>query len=84
MLKWQKMIFTTFSQVESKPINESAEDLEYGITEEPLMKKSKAEELNDILCRPEGQHLNRVQENVLTHMKKKKYFRKQQKNVPKS
>jgi len=42
------------------PIDESAEDLEHDITEEPPMKKSKAEELNDILCQPEDQHLDRV------------------------
>ena len=34
------------------------------------MKISKAEKLNDILCHPEDQHLDRVQENVLTRMKK--------------
>jgi len=34
----------------------------------PPMKKSKAE-LNDILCLPEDQHLDRVQENVFTHIK---------------
>ena len=42
------------------PIDESAENLEYDITEHPSMKKSKAEELNDILCQPDDQHLDRV------------------------
>ena len=36
------------------------------------MKKSKAEELNDILCQPEDQHLDCGQENILTYIKKKK------------
>ena len=64
--------------------NESAEDLEHDITEKPPMKKSKAEELNDILCQPEDQHLDRVQENVLTHMKKKMTFYGSTKECPKS
>ena len=33
------------------------------------MKKSQAEELNDILCQPKDQHFDDVQENVLTCMK---------------
>ena len=37
-------------------IDESAENLENDITEEPSTKKSKTEELNDILCQPEDQH----------------------------
>jgi len=37
------------------------------------MKKSEAEELNDILCQPED-HLDRVQENVLTHIKTEMTF----------
>ena len=49
-----------FSLFPNCPINESAEDLEHDITEEPLLKKSEAEELNDILCQPEDQHLDRV------------------------
>ena len=43
------------------PINESAEDLKHVITEEAPMKKSKAEELNDILRQLKDQHLDRVQ-----------------------
>ena len=42
-----------FSLFPNCPINESAGDLEFDITEEPPMKKSKAEELNDILRQPE-------------------------------
>ena len=38
------------------------------------MKKSKAEELNDILCGPEDQHLDHVQKNILTHMKKITFY----------
>ena len=38
------------------PINDTAEDLEHDITEEPPMKKSKAKELNDILYQPKDQH----------------------------
>jgi len=41
-------------------VNQSAEDLEHDITEEPPMKTSEAEELNDILCQPEYQCLDRV------------------------
>ena len=63
--------------------NESAEDLEHDITEKPPMKKSKAEELNDILCQPEDRHLDRVQENVLTHMKKEMTFYGATKECPK-
>ena len=66
----------------SCPINESAEDLEYDITEEHPEKKSKAEELNDILCQLEDQHLDRVQENVLTHMKKEMTFYEATKECP--
>jgi len=65
------------------PIDESAEDLEHDITEEPPMKKSKAEELNDILCQPEDQHLDRVQENVLTHIKNEMTFYEATKECPK-
>jgi len=38
------------------------------------MKTPKAEKLNDILCQPEDQHLDRVHENVLTHIKKEMTF----------
>jgi len=38
------------------------------------MKKSKAEELNDILCQPKDQHLDRVQVNVLAHIKNEMTF----------
>ena len=55
-------------------INECAEDLEHDIPDEPPMKKSKAKELNDILCQPDNQHLDRVQENILTHTKKEMTF----------
>ena len=61
----------------------SAEDVEHDITEEPPMKKSKAEELNDILRQPEDQHSNRVQENVLTYLKQEMVFYKATKVCPK-
>ena len=40
-------------------IDNSAENLENDITKEPSTKKSKTEELNDILCQTKDQHLNR-------------------------
>jgi len=52
------------------------------ITEESPKEKSKAEELNDILCQPEDQHLNRLQENVLTHIKKEMTFYEATKECP--
>ena len=64
-------------------INESAEDLEHDITEMPTMKRSKAEDYNVILRQLEDQHLDRVQENVLTHMKQKMTFYKATKECPK-
>ena len=68
-----KVARDVFSRLFSNcPINESAEDLGDDITKEPPMRKSKAEELNDILFQPEDQHLDCGQENILTHIKKKK------------
>lgn len=64
-------------------IDESAEDLKHFITGEPPMKKSKEEELNDILCQTEDQHLDRVQENVLTHIKREMTFYEATKECPK-
>jgi len=46
------------------------------------MKKSKAE-LNDILCLPEDQHLDRVQENVFTHIKWEMTFYEATEECPK-
>jgi len=63
--------------------DESAENLENDITEEPSTKKSKTEELNDILRQPEYQHLDRVQENVLTHIKKETAFYEATRECPK-
>ena len=47
------------------------------------MKKSEAEELIDILYQPEDQHLDRVQENILTLMKKEMTFYETTKECPK-
>ena len=47
------------------------------------MKKSKAEELNNILCHPDDQHLHRVQENALTRMKKNITFYEATQEYPK-
>ena len=47
------------------------------------MKKSKTEELNNILCQPENQHLNHIQENVLTYIKKEMTFYEVTKECPK-
>ena len=55
-------------------IDESAEDLRNDITEEPLRKESKTEELNDILCQTENQYFDHLQENVLTYIKKEMTF----------
>jgi len=49
----------------------------------PLQKKSKTEELNDILCQPEYQHSDRIQENVLTHIKKEMTFYEATRECPK-
>ena len=46
-------------------------------------KKNKTEELNDILCQPEYQHLDRIQENVLTHIKKEMTFYEATRECPK-
>ena len=48
-----------------------------------LLQKSKTEELNDILCHPEDQHLDRFQENVLNHIKKKMTFYEATRECPK-
>jgi len=66
------------------PFDEGAEDVAHDITEEPPVKKSKAEELNDTLCQPADQHLDRVQENVLTHIKKEMTFYEATQECPKS
>jgi len=56
-----KVARNNFSRLFQWPyVDESAEDLEHDITEELPMKKSRTEELNDILCQPEDQHLDRV------------------------
>ena len=55
-------------------IDNSAENLENDITKEPSTKKSKTEELNDILSLTEDQHLDRFQENILNHIKKEMMF----------
>ena len=54
-------------------IDKSAENLENDITREPSTKKSKTEELN-ILCQPSDQHLDRIQENVLTCIKEMTFY----------
>ena len=54
-------------------IDKSAENLENDITRKLSAKKSKTEELN-ILCQPSDQHLDRIQENVLTRIKKEMTF----------
>ena len=75
------MFFHDFFLVEL--IDESAENLENDITEEPSTKKSKTEELNDVLCQPEYQHLDRIQQNVLTHIKKEMTFYEATRECPK-
>ena len=61
LLSYAKGARNVFSRLFQWPyVDESAEDLEHDITEELPMKKSRTEELNDILCQPEDQHLDRV------------------------
>lgn len=50
-------------------IDGRAENVENDVTEGPSTKKSKTEELNDILCQPEDQDKGCFEENVLTHIK---------------
>ena len=64
-------------------IDNSAENLENNITKEPSTKKSKTEELNDILCQTEDQHLDRFQENILNHIKKEMTFYEATRECPK-
>ena len=67
-------------------IDNSAENLENVlklITKEPSTKKSKTEELNDILCHTEDQHLDRFQENMLNHIKKEMTFYEATRECPK-
>ena len=61
----------------------STENLENDIAKEPSTKKSKTEELNDILYQTEDQHLDRFQENILNHIKKEMTFYEATRECPK-
>ena len=68
------MFFTTFFPATS--LTRVLKILKMISLKYPLQKKSKTEELNDILCQPRNQHLDHIQENVLTRIKNAMTFYK--------